>query len=253
MPAARVSSCATHQPVGNDLALDLGGAFEDGGEPGIPPVPFDGALRGIAVAAVDLDALACDALGHLGGEELRHRRLDLNRLAGVAIVRGLVHECARRFDLGCHVGRLEAHRLNLRDRLAELHPLLGIRERVLESAAGEADRAGSSMDPRHVESVHRGVESASLGSDGPLVHARTEEIAGGYAQPVEPEVVRGDAVIAYLVDRATIEPLWERAALLLDEETFETSGSRPLTRVFGASEQQDKVSVERVAAPALLS
>src|SRR5436309_16007731 len=91
-------------------------------------------------------------------------------------MRGLVHEGASRLDLRRYIGKLEANGLKLRDRLAELDAVPGVGERVLKSTAGEADRAGRSMDAGDVASVHGGVARASLGRGGHLFHARTDEL-----------------------------------------------------------------------------
>ena len=146
--------------------------------------------------------LARHALGHLGREELGHRRLLLDRFAGVAVVRDLVHERARGLDLRRHVGELEADRLELGDRLPELHALLGVGERVLERAAGEADRAGGGVDAGDVQAVHRRVEGAALRRGVvPSYIARAEDVSAGTRRPSNHEVVGRDAVVADLVDR----------------------------------------------------
>jgi hypothetical protein len=68
---------------------------------------------------VDLDRVRADALGHLGGEQLRHRRFLQAGLAGVLQPRGVQDQLPRRLELRRHVGQAELHGLVLEDRLAE--------------------------------------------------------------------------------------------------------------------------------------
>ena len=58
------------QRVRDDLPLDLRGALEDGGQPGVAPVALDRVLSGVAVAAEDLQRLAGHPLGGLAGHQL---------------------------------------------------------------------------------------------------------------------------------------------------------------------------------------
>src|SRR5262249_10247863 len=54
----------------DDQPVDLARALVDLGDPRVAKVALDRVLLGVAVAAVDLERLGRDALGHLGGEEL---------------------------------------------------------------------------------------------------------------------------------------------------------------------------------------
>ena len=92
-------------------------------------------VGGVPGAAVDLQSLARDAFGHLAGEQLEHRRLVVDRDAGVGVGCHLVHERAARLDLGRHLGDLEPQRLEVADRPIELPALLAVGDRVLERAA----------------------------------------------------------------------------------------------------------------------
>src|ERR1700742_2263817 len=69
--------------AGNDQALDLGGALEDGVDLGVAVHPLDRELAGVAVAAEDLDRPLGRPDGDLSGLQLRHRALGaLEFLAG---------------------------------------------------------------------------------------------------------------------------------------------------------------------------
>ena len=108
---------------------------------------------------------------------------------------------------------------------AELHALLRVRQRVLERAAREPDRARRGVDAGDVEAVHRRVEGAARGARGVrgVVGARAEQRVGRHAQVVEDEVERRDAVVADLVDRRAGEAFREAVALLLDQEALEAA------------------------------
>src|SRR5436189_3533113 len=102
----------------------------------VPHHPLDRIIRRIAVAAVQLDGLGGGAHGELGGEQLRHRRLLLERPAVLLEPRRVIHEVLGRLDFGCHVGEREVDALEAGDRLAELPPRRCIPETFPERAFG---------------------------------------------------------------------------------------------------------------------
>src|SRR2546423_9933331 len=65
-------------------ALDITRALVDLRDAHVAPKPLDREVGHVAVAAVDLDGVRTYALGHFGGEELRHRSLLDAGLARVA-------------------------------------------------------------------------------------------------------------------------------------------------------------------------
>src|SRR4051812_29960124 len=67
-----------------DQALNIAAALVDLAHPHIAIEPLDREIGEIAIAAMDLDRVRGDALGHLGGEQLGHRRLLQAGFAGVA-------------------------------------------------------------------------------------------------------------------------------------------------------------------------
>src|SRR5215212_8362751 len=58
--------------AGDDHALDLARAFADGHEARVPVHALDFVFLAIAIAAMDLDSIAADALAHFGCKELGH-------------------------------------------------------------------------------------------------------------------------------------------------------------------------------------
>src|SRR3954447_26007014 len=110
---------AGEQAVADDPLLDLAGALEDRGQPGIAPVPLDLPLGGVAVAAVQLHGLVRHPHGHLGRLQLHHRRLPLAGQPLVEQVGDLPVERPGLLHLGGHVGEGEPQRLEVTDRVAE--------------------------------------------------------------------------------------------------------------------------------------
>ena len=149
-------------------------------------------------AAMDLDAFARDPLGHLGGLQLRHRGPDAAAPPGVHLGADLVEQCARRLDLGGHVRDLEADRLVAGDRPAELDPLPGVGDGVLQRAAGQPDCSCGGMDAGDFKVPHHDFEALALGAD---------HHAGCDARAVKGQLPCLPAVIADLADRSTGHPV----------------------------------------------
>src|SRR5258707_1010320 len=112
------------QILGDDHALHLVRAFADLEDLLVAVEARDGELLHEAVATVDLERGVDDAIRQQPGVELRLGRREREVLALILEPCGLVDELAARVDLRRHVGELELDRLELRDQLAELLPLL---------------------------------------------------------------------------------------------------------------------------------
>ena len=123
--AASEPSGSAAQGAGDHQVLDLVGAFADLEHLRVAVEAGHRRLEHVAEAAVDLDGLRRRRYRETTRFQLRHRRFLEEGLTGVAQVRGAVREPARRLQLGGDVGELELHRLELRDRLTELHALRG--------------------------------------------------------------------------------------------------------------------------------
>src|SRR5438067_5971746 len=175
--------------IGDDAQLNLGGALEYLRQPRVAPIALDRVQLGVAGAAMDLQCLAGDAFGHLAGEQLDHRCFLIAALLLVDPIADVIHQLPRRLDLGCHLRELEPDRLEFGDRLAELHALLGVFDRVLEPAASEPDRPRRGMGARLLEPLRHGIERAACLPD---------QTFAGYPAVVERELEGGATEIAAL-------------------------------------------------------
>src|SRR5205085_4975747 len=117
--------------AGDDQALDVAGALVNLADPHVAVDALDREIGEIAVAAMDLDRVRGNALGHLRAEQFRHRRLGEARLAGIALRSRVEHEAAGRGDLRRHVREAKGDGLMRDDLLAESLALLGIGKRRL--------------------------------------------------------------------------------------------------------------------------
>src|SRR5262245_8815953 len=219
--------------VGDDALLDLRRALEDLGEPRIAPVALDGVQRCVARAAEDLQGLGGDALGHLRGEELHHRRLLVAAPPLVDLVAHEIKELARRLDLGRHAGEPEARVLEVGNGLAELAPLLGIGGGVFECAARQPDRPRGGVSAGALQAGRDVVEGAAFLAD--------------QRRARQPAVVEGElpglpAEIADLGNRRALHARRQRTSGLLDQEGGEADMLAPgIGRVRRAGHQHDVV------------
>src|SRR5690242_5702073 len=150
------------QVIRDDALLDLRRALEDLGEPRIAPIALYRMQGRVAGAAEHLQRFGSDPLGHLGGEELHHRRFLVAAPLLVDLVGDEVHQLARRLDVGRHAGQPEAGILEVADRPAELAALLGVGRGVLECTARQADRARRRVGAGALEAGRYVVEGAAL-------------------------------------------------------------------------------------------
>src|SRR5712692_3208251 len=172
---------AREQVSGDDELLDLRGALVDLGDLRVPEVPLDLVLLDEAVAAVDLHGVRRDAHGHLGGEELGHRRLGPEGLAPVLEERRAQREQARRLDRRRHVGQHPLDHLVLADRHAEALALARVAERGLVRRDGDADGLRGDADAAAVDGRHGDLEPLPLLAEpaGRRHAAALEEQLGG--------------------------------------------------------------------------
>src|SRR5262245_4325235 len=199
---------------------------------------------GVAGAAVDLDAFAAHPLGHLRGEQLGHRGLLVATLAGVDLLADEVVELASGLDLGRHFGDLEADRLELGDRAAELLAVVGVGNRIVERALGQADGACGGVGAGRLEARGRVVEGLALLADH--VRRRDTEIVEGQLPGLPAEV-------ADLGNRRAAAAFGQLAALLLDEEHRQPEVTLARGRVRGARNDDQEVSAVGEGAPVLVA
>src|SRR6202030_4298220 len=85
------------------------------------------------------------------------------------------YELTGRMSFGGHRRNLEADRLEVGDRAAELDAFLGIADGMVERGLRQADRAGSGMGPRKAEPLRRVLESPAEVGVWPNRRARALE------------------------------------------------------------------------------
>ena len=151
---------------------------------------------------MDLDGLRCGPGRQPAGLQLGHGRLLQERLAGVAKVGGPVGEPPCRLELGGDVGQLELDRLELRDRLAELHPLAGVVGGQVEHGLGQAERQGGDRDPPDLKRAQELAEPHGRITDQVIVgdpDVVEEQLAGVEAPPADAAHLRahGEAGVSF--------------------------------------------------------
>src|SRR5882757_10972667 len=194
------------QVIGDDALLDLRRTLEDLGEARIAPVTLDGVQGGVARAAQHLQRLGGYPLGHLGGEELHHRRLLVAAPLLVDLVADEIHQLARRLDLGRHAGEAKTRVLEVADRLAELAALLGVDGGVFQRAARQPDGARRRVGAGAFQPGGDVIEGAAFLAD---------QRRGRQAAIVEGELPGLPAEIADLGNRRALHAGRQRAARLL--------------------------------------
>src|ERR671916_1824552 len=147
-------SVLLQQTLTDDRLLDLAGSLTDEQERRLAHQPLDLELLRVAVPSVDAEGVLRDLLAVLAGQQLRHPGLNIVARAGVLEPGGVDHHQVRGLDLGGHLGELERDRLVLCDRFAEGSPLLGVADRELEGADGDAAGSGCHIDPPYLDAVH---------------------------------------------------------------------------------------------------
>src|SRR3984893_5174095 len=114
------------EPLGDDLFHDLGRPRGDGPEPYVAEEALHGKLPHVAVAAVELDGLVRDPVGHLGAEELGHGDLGDAVPPGIVEPCRVVHQMPRRLDLRGHFRHPVPQGLLVAQRAAEGVALLDV-------------------------------------------------------------------------------------------------------------------------------
>src|SRR6476469_6612809 len=105
-------------------ALDFAGALANGAQLDIAIELLDRIVFDEPVAAVDLHGFIADSDGHFGREQLRHRGLFCDPLAGIFHGACLKYELARRFDGSRNIRELVLDGLKFGDKPAKLLALL---------------------------------------------------------------------------------------------------------------------------------
>ena len=160
--AAGALAQPAHQMRGDDHPLDLVSALVDGGDLGVAVGPFHLHALEEAAAAVDLQGIVGDLQRDVRGVHLRHGGLHAVRRVLLLQLRRGVDEEPGAAQLGGHIRQLEGDALLGRDGLAELDALLGIAQRVLKRALGDAQRLRGDADASAVQRGHGNLEALAL-------------------------------------------------------------------------------------------
>jgi hypothetical protein len=180
---------------------------------------------------------SCAFSSSLGGEVLRHARLQVAALAAVVDLGGVAHEQARRLHAGPHLAELQLDRLVLADRLAEGVALARVLQRLVEGRRRDAHAARRDVDPPELEAAHRLVEAAPFLPD---------QIRGRHAVVVEDELCRVDALVAEL-----LELLARREARALLAEQHRHAAVTGLGRGIRLQQDGEAMALDAVGDPGL--
>src|SRR6266852_4586915 len=150
------------EPLGNDLFHHLGGARGDGPEPHVAEEALYGKLPHVAVAAVELDRLVRDPVGHLGAEELGHGDLGDAVPPGIVEPRRVVHQMPRGLDFRGHLRHPMPQGLLVAQRAAEGVALLDVFLGVLERLSRARERQHRGHDALALEPGRELLEAAPL-------------------------------------------------------------------------------------------
>ena len=147
---------------GDDHPLDLVSALVDGGDLGVAVGPFHLHALEEAAAAVDLQGVVGDLQRDVRGVHFRHGGLHaIRRVLFLQLCRGVDEEPGAA-QLGRHIRQLEGDALLGRNGLSELNTLLGIAQRVLKRALGDAQRLRGDADASAVQRGHGNLEALAL-------------------------------------------------------------------------------------------
>ena len=147
---------------GDDHPLNLVGALVDGGDLGVAVGPFHLHALEEAAAAVDLQGIVGDLQRDVRGVHLRHGGLHAIGLVLLLQLRRGVDKEPGATQLGGHIRQLEGDALLGRDWLAELDALLGIAQRLLKRALGDAQGLRGDSDASAVQRGHGDLETLAL-------------------------------------------------------------------------------------------
>src|SRR5258706_5541500 len=167
--------------AGDDDALDFTGAFIDLGDLCIPEEFLDGEISHVAVPPEELNCLRRDPHRRFGCEQLRHAGVERDILARIFASRRPMRQRPRRFRACGHVGELELHRLEVRDRLLELPALGAILDGKLQGFPCNSHSLSPNPQPPGIEAFHR------VDEPHPLL---AQHLTGGGAEIVQRDAPR---------------------------------------------------------------
>src|SRR5260370_42576707 len=127
------------QLPGDGDELNVTRPFINPADLGVPVQLFHRTLLGDADAAEHLDGSGSYFLGDLRAEIFCHGRFGHERLSGIPQPGRVIDQEPRRFDIGCHPGKLKLYALELGDGLPELLALPGVADSVIQRASRQPD------------------------------------------------------------------------------------------------------------------
>src|SRR5262249_14991481 len=133
----------------------------------------------------------------------------------VDFVGDVVHELARGFDLGRHLGDLEPDRLEVANRMTEGDAFLRVADRIFKAAARKPDRSRRGVHARDLEAAERRTEGLSFAAAFALA---TEERISRQPQIVEMKFPGLPSEVADLANRRAAESGRKLAALFQYQE-----------------------------------
>ena len=143
----------------NNHSLNFGGAFVDFGNLGIAHHSFHRIFAGVAVTAVELDALGGHFHCGFSGEQFRHGCIGGEGNVLIFLERCGTNQQAGGLNLGFEVGHLELRVLELGNGATELLAFLGVFDGGIHSALGDAEGLCGNTDTAAVEGHHRNLEA----------------------------------------------------------------------------------------------
>src|SRR5204863_325907 len=180
-------SCGEQRARDHD-ALYLARPFVDRRGSSVASVALDRVVTHVAVAAEYLHSGVRGALCHLARVELGHRCLACEWTAAIAKPRRAEREEARRGEIALRLRDAEPESLEIRDRPAELPPLLRVSAGDLERAACDPDGLRRDADAPAIESGHRDREAFPhlaqhcVGADGGVLHDERARVRRAQAE-----------------------------------------------------------------------
>ena len=173
--------------LGDNLLLDLAGAFVDAQRAHVAVEPLDDLAPRHPPASEELHGTVANAAGRFGGEPLRHRRFpgDACR-TGVFRPRRAIHQERGGVGVGRHAGDGGLRQLQRCQRRAEQFSGAHVREGFVERAARESDGGRADRAAEDVEHRHRDFESSAFFTD-PLRRGNANAV-----EPQRPQRMRRD-------------------------------------------------------------
>src|SRR5260370_12234370 len=178
------------QLAGDQQALDLAGSLADEHKGRVTVIALDIELFGIAKAAMDAHRFGRDFLTQCGGKEFGHASCQVEAVAPILFLRGLLEQETRRLYPGRHIRQLELDGLVLGNRLAKGGALLRVLDGVVKCRLGHTYSSRRYVDTSDLQSAHNVFK--------PLAFAATKQAVSGHTHIIEDKFGGLNTLIAKL-------------------------------------------------------